>query len=196
MYLWSERPRPKTLSTDNGEVEVKDCVRFYLDELGESIDALLLDQTPPVLSVGARCMKLGYSFHWPAGKSPYLVHPDQSRIDLEVIGNVPYLRPSCTSLPQSGACTPASDAGDRSSCSSSASSSSGDSQDAEAPAVHETHDGGSSAAPISGAEPHAEPTDPANNGRSCDPRAVLTDVSGPRVYIQSVDLPMRSRPRS
>ena len=46
MHLWSERPHPKVLSTANGEVEVKDCVRFYLDDLGESIDALLLDRTP------------------------------------------------------------------------------------------------------------------------------------------------------
>ena len=52
---------------------------------------LLLESSPPVLSVGKRCMEEGYSFHWPSGHNPYLISPDGKRHDLEVDNVVPYL---------------------------------------------------------------------------------------------------------
>ena len=52
---------------------------------------LLLESSPPVLSVGKRCMEEGYSFHWPSGRNPYLVSPDGKRHDLDVDNMVPYL---------------------------------------------------------------------------------------------------------
>ena len=50
-----------------------------------------MNNTPAVLSVGERCQEHGYAFHWPRGQKPYLETPDGRRIQLEVIGNVPYL---------------------------------------------------------------------------------------------------------
>ena len=37
-------------------------------------------------------MEAGYSFIWVANTKPWLVSPDGSRIDLEVHGNIPFLR--------------------------------------------------------------------------------------------------------
>ena len=43
--------------------------------IGSKAEPLLRESTPPVLSVGRRCMHHGYGFYWPPGKSPYLVTP-------------------------------------------------------------------------------------------------------------------------
>ena len=37
-------------------------------------------------------MEMGYSFVWIAKTTPWLVAPDGHRIDLEVHGNIPFLR--------------------------------------------------------------------------------------------------------
>ena len=53
-----------------------------------------MPETPSVLSVGERCLDHGYSFHWLAGKRPYLLLPDGRRINLHVDGKIPYLHVS------------------------------------------------------------------------------------------------------
>ena len=47
--------------------------------LDEVIEAHVLESTPSIISVGKRCMDMGYSFAWTAGCKP------------DVINNVPYL---------------------------------------------------------------------------------------------------------
>ena len=68
----------------------------------------MLDSTPAVVSVGLRCMKLGYSFIWPAFGLPYFILPDGNLVYLEVIGDIPYLRPGAKAsrprAPTGGAC--------------------------------------------------------------------------------------------
>ena len=59
--------------------------------LKRHIKPLLLSNTPPVLSVGKRCMEEGFSFHWPANEAPYLVGPNGKRHQLEIDNLVPYL---------------------------------------------------------------------------------------------------------
>jgi len=44
------------------------------------------------LSIGKRVMEMGYSFVWVAKAAPWLMSPDGHRIDLEVHGNIPFLR--------------------------------------------------------------------------------------------------------
>ena len=52
----------------------------------------MLGSIPAVISVGKRCMNMGYSFHWPSGKNPFLVCPDGMIVELDVHGDIPYLR--------------------------------------------------------------------------------------------------------
>ncbi len=55
------------LSTANGTTQVKEDALIDIHPLGETMDALVLDNTPPVLSVGKRVVRHGYSFIWIAG---------------------------------------------------------------------------------------------------------------------------------
>ena len=56
------------------------------------ITAYVLDDTPPVLSMGQRCREMGYGFHWePYEERPTLLLPDKSIIFLDVDHNVPYI---------------------------------------------------------------------------------------------------------
>ena len=52
------------LCTANGSCYPRGTLRMAVPELGEFIEALVLDSTPSVLSVGLRCMEYGYGFHW------------------------------------------------------------------------------------------------------------------------------------
>ena len=64
-----------SLSTANDVVEVNEGVEMKIDILKEKIIPLLLDATPPVLTVGERCMQQGYTFVWPAYEKPFLITP-------------------------------------------------------------------------------------------------------------------------
>ena len=59
--------------------------------LNKTSSAVVLENTPNVLSVGLRCMEYGYSFHWPSGQVPYLITPDGFQVDCEVENDVPTL---------------------------------------------------------------------------------------------------------
>ena len=83
--------KPLVLMTAGGLVNVDKTADIYVKELDERIQPLVLKSTPAVLSVGMRCMKMGYAFHWPAGETPYFITPNGSRVDLKVRGLVPYL---------------------------------------------------------------------------------------------------------
>eukprot|EP00959_Pyramimonas_sp_CCMP1952_P118608 2479509-Pyramimonas_sp.AAC.1 len=39
---------------------------------GGNLEALVMPETPAVISVGERCMDRGFSAVWPAGQRPYL----------------------------------------------------------------------------------------------------------------------------
>ena len=55
------------------------------------IEAHVLESTPSIISVGKRCMDMGYSFVWAAGCKPTLTCPSGRTVTLDVINNVPYL---------------------------------------------------------------------------------------------------------
>eukprot|EP00972_Heterocapsa_arctica_P097626 14404954-Heterocapsa_arctica.AAC.1 len=65
---------------------------MYISELHEIITPFVLKDTPAVLSIGERTMSKGYSFVWPAGKSPYFITPNGMYGELIVVDNIPYLR--------------------------------------------------------------------------------------------------------
>ena len=62
-----------------------------MTKLKENIEPLLLGSTPPVLTIGRRCMDHGYSFVWPNAKKPYFICPDGKRFTFEVDNYTPWL---------------------------------------------------------------------------------------------------------
>ena len=63
--------------TANGSTSTSDVAEIVVDELGETAKPFVLDETPAVLSIGRRCMKMGYAFHWMPGKLPFMVTPNK-----------------------------------------------------------------------------------------------------------------------
>ena len=81
---------PITLNTAGGPSRAVGTVSVACEKLHEGkFDSVVMPETPNVLSVGERCMDHGYSFHWPAGKNPYLVLPNGMRLNLIVEGKIP-----------------------------------------------------------------------------------------------------------
>ena len=64
----------------------------------ELIEAYVLDSTPSLLSLGKRCMELGYRFVWEPFVHPKFYDPNGRRIAVGVINNLPYLVPSETEI--------------------------------------------------------------------------------------------------
>ena len=77
--------------TANGSTSTSDVAKIVVDELDETVEPHVLDETPTVLSIGKRCMKMGYAFHWMPGKLPFMVTPKQGFVHLQVKDDIPYL---------------------------------------------------------------------------------------------------------
>ena len=85
-------PQSITLNTAGGASKALGSVRIACPKFkGGSLEALVMPDTPAVISVGERCMDRGFSFFWPAGRRPYLLLPNGHRVDLTVEGKIPYL---------------------------------------------------------------------------------------------------------
>ncbi|CAE6950280.1 RE2 [Symbiodinium natans] len=78
-------------NTANGNTTSKQEICMDIQGMPETMRIRMLESTPAVLSMGRRCMKMGYSFHWLAGANPVFVKPDSSLIVLKVIGDIPYM---------------------------------------------------------------------------------------------------------
>ena len=96
--------QPIELNTAGGLTKCVHRLEIQCPALDEkSFEALVLHDTPAVLSIGKRCVKYGYGFHWPPGSlRPYLVAPSGDHIGLTVIGDIPYLI-----VPKTGIASPA-----------------------------------------------------------------------------------------
>ena len=79
------------LHTANGATCTAGRVDADVGNLDEVIEAHVLESTPSIISVGKRCMDMGYSFVWTAGCRPTLTCPSGRTVTLDVINNVPYL---------------------------------------------------------------------------------------------------------
>ncbi len=83
-----------TFETAGGLVSTDKGAKVWIPEFQEEVQPhALATGTPAVLSVGARCMEMGYSFIWMAGHLPYFIKPNGWIVRLEVSHNIPYLRP-------------------------------------------------------------------------------------------------------
>ena len=79
--------------TANASTSTSDVAEIVVDELDENVKPFVLDETPTVLSIGRRCRKMGYAFHWMPGKLPFMVAPKQGFVHLQVKDDIPYLVP-------------------------------------------------------------------------------------------------------
>ena len=58
------------LTTANGRIVVNQAVGMHIPSMEVDVKALLLESTPPVLSLGKRIVDDGFSFVWIHGKPP------------------------------------------------------------------------------------------------------------------------------
>ena len=78
----------------------EDVANVYVKVLDESISPYILNNTPPVLTAGYRCMEMGYTFIWPTGHNPFFIRPDGMIVHLTVENYIPY------PIPGSSHCKP------------------------------------------------------------------------------------------
>ena len=67
---------PITFHTANGPTRTENIANIHARELDENITPYVLENTPPFLTFGYRCMELGYTFIWPTSQEPYFIRPD------------------------------------------------------------------------------------------------------------------------
>ena len=84
---------PIRMITANGESSSSKQGSVYVPKFGKTIDPYLVKSSPPVISVGMRCVDDGYDFVWRGskGETPYMIKPNGERIELVVRDYVPYL---------------------------------------------------------------------------------------------------------
>ena len=88
---------PSTCRTANGPTPAYEVARLRVYELAERIFPYVLGHTRFVLTVGYRCMVVGYAFIWTSGGDLF-VTPNGTNIDLVVTGFFPYFDPRGTAL--------------------------------------------------------------------------------------------------
>ena len=86
--------------TENGITETREVAKYSVDSFQEEAKPFVLEQTPAVLSVGMRRMKLGYTFVWPPNDQPFMINQSGKRINLHSKDDIPYLIPGDDSKPQ------------------------------------------------------------------------------------------------
>jgi hypothetical protein len=104
---------PKFLYMANGVTSIAKEVTVHILQLDEMAEVLRGDKTPAVISIGERCLEMGYAFYWPPfSEHPIFVKPDGARVTMEVEGNIPYLagREIDNACPAEGADGPDADA--------------------------------------------------------------------------------------
>ena len=80
-----------SFATANGCITTEIVAPMFCEELKDLVEPLVLPETPAVLSVGRRCMHMGYGFHWHPGQNPSLVTPEGKVISLLVKKDIPYM---------------------------------------------------------------------------------------------------------
>jgi hypothetical protein len=86
---------PIIITTANGSRAVDEEIMLRLSAFGEVCRPLVLEgpkeSTPAILSVGWRCIELGYDFHWPPFGTPVFTLPSGQKVPLAVENYVPIL---------------------------------------------------------------------------------------------------------
>jgi hypothetical protein len=83
---------PKYLQTANGVTSLHHEITMCIPQLDEFTEILRMRNTLSVISIGKRCVEMGYCFHWPPySESSFFVKPDGTRAICLVKNNIPYL---------------------------------------------------------------------------------------------------------
>ena len=94
--------------TAGGEVPARDVIPLFLPHMQQHIRPYVLDSTPKVLSIGARCQQMGWWFVWePWSNTPYFIDAAGRKIELVVEGNIPYLKTSTPAMASANKPVPA-----------------------------------------------------------------------------------------
>ena len=77
------------IQTANGVVEVRMEVDIQVLELGITVAAFILADTPPLLSLGKLVKDYGIECRWTNKQPPTLILPSGKEVQLEQMNNVP-----------------------------------------------------------------------------------------------------------
>ena len=77
--------------TANGVTSSTKRSDIKFEAFDEPAQAHILEDTPSVMSMGKRCIDLGYSFIWPSGKTPYMIDSNGDIIEMTVRDYIPYI---------------------------------------------------------------------------------------------------------
>jgi hypothetical protein len=92
---------PKYTNTADGATSIAKEMTMRIPQLGEMAEVLCGGKMPAVISIGKRCLEVGYAFYWPPfSEHPFFVEPDGSRVTMEVEGNILSLGEKSTMLVQ------------------------------------------------------------------------------------------------
>ena len=94
--------KPVSLITANGRMQGHKSVSLKIPEFSNVLECYLLERTPPVCSVGRRCMDEGYGFHWYPGQAPYFVTPEGRKLRCKMKGRVPVIGDEVMATPAAG----------------------------------------------------------------------------------------------
>jgi len=91
-------PQPIPLSTANKVIYARWETDIYVPELGIEVTVYILDNCPPVLSLGQLIQQHHYDYFWIHNQQPYL-QKDGYRIYCTPVNNVPFLQTEYLSMP-------------------------------------------------------------------------------------------------
>ena len=77
--------------TANGVTSSTKRSDIKFEAFDEPAQAHILEDTPSVMSMGKRCIDLGYSFIWPSGKTRYMIDSNGDIIEMTVRDYIPYV---------------------------------------------------------------------------------------------------------
>jgi hypothetical protein len=83
---------PKYFNTASGLTSIAEEMTMRMPQLDEMAEMLCCRNTPAVISIGKRCLEMGYAFFWPPfAERSFFIKPDGSQIVMDMAGNIPYL---------------------------------------------------------------------------------------------------------
>ena len=74
----------RMFNTANGRTRANNSVRVDSSALGTSVNPLVLQNTPPVLSIGQRVVNDSWKFEWTQSAGPVFTKPDGTTIQMSV----------------------------------------------------------------------------------------------------------------
>ena len=107
----SKPDNPMLFSGVGGTKAAELKLRLQSPALGGTVEPLVMENTPDVLTIGRRCVELGWSFWW----APYSLHPtlttkEGKKIVCNVRGFIPYIDEVEGGEPSPVACGPTTSA--------------------------------------------------------------------------------------